>query len=418
MPYGGRAGVARLLEHVSAILGYRFFPGRYPTGRWDYHGVNNHSRDLHLWKMKSATPIIEALGADRLLHIVQSMVKCRAQLELDAQRTLDEAVLEFVGRNPLALATIMLDRRLPDTHPGELEAILRRAHDHASELGRGRVEAHAMAAGYFDLFAKPKAKVPEFLTRSQQAGLGRMLALAKLHFEGGTRHGVQLRTWPLLVGPSGVGKSNLARRLAAELGGLPVTKLSYGEWLVSGARTDMTTLQRLRIALEKHDRQILFIDELDKVHATSDPWSRALLTELFGVIDRQLGVVEGSRNGWSAELLQKFRDRVFIIGAGTWQDLWQGSGGVIGFGACAQPSHVIDRIRHAKVIPFELINRFNSDWVVLEPYTARDFAEIAEGLKLPSGVLDPTAAAESGYNFRAVEMALTAHALRQMAGEF
>lgn len=368
--------------------------------------------------MKSFTPIIEAVGADRLLHIVESMVKRRADLDSDAQRALDEAVLEFVSRNPLALATIMLDRRLPETHPGELEAILRRAHEKASELGRVRVEEHAMAAGYFDLFAKPKAKEPEFLTRSQQAGLERMLALAKLHFEGGTRHGVQLRTWPLLVGPSGVGKSNLARRLAAELGGLPVTKLSYGEWLVSGARTDMTTLQRLRVALEKHDRQILFIDELDKVHATSDPWSRALLTELFGVIDRQLGVVEGSRSGWTPELLQKLRDRVFIIGAGTWQDLWRGSSGGIGFGGRAQSPDMTDRIRRANVIPIELLNRFNADWVVLEPYTAQDFAEIVEGLKLPPGVLDPMAAAESGYNFRAVEMALTAHALRQMAGEF
>lgn len=368
--------------------------------------------------MKPATPIIEAVGADRLLHIVQSMVKCRAQLGVDDQRALDEAMLEFVGRNPMALATIMLEKSLPDTHPQELETILRRAYDLASAAGRERVEQHAMAAGYFDLFGGQKAGQPEFLTRSQRAGLERMVALSKLHFEGGIYHGVELRTWPLLVGPSGVGKSSLVRRLAAELGGLPVTKLSYGEWLISGARADMTTLQRLRLAVEKHDRQILFIDELDKVHATSDPWSRSLLTELFGVIDRQLGVVEGTRNGWSPELLQKFRERVFIVGAASFQDLWQGSSAGIGFGGRAQTSAVTQSIRHARIIPTELINRFHYDWVVLEPYTAQDFMEIAEGLRLPAGVVDPIAAAESGYNFRAVEMALTAHALRQMAGEF
>lgn len=368
--------------------------------------------------MKSSTPIIEAVGADRIIRIVANMVKRRAEIESDAQRSLDEAMLEFIARNPQALAGLMLDKRLPDTHPDEIEAILRRAHDRASDSNRERVEDYAMAAGYFDLFTKLKTKEPEFLTRSPQAGLDRMVALAKLHFEGGMSHGVQLRTWPLLVGPSGVGKSNLVRRVAAELGGLPVTKLSYGEWLVSGARTDMTTLQRLRLALEKHDRQILFIDELDKVQATPDAWSRALLTELFGVIDRQLGVVEGSRTAWTPDLLQKFRERVFIIGAGTWQDLWSGSSGAIGFGGQAQPSDMADRIRRAKVIPTELLNRFNGDWIVLEPYSVRDFEEIAEGLKLPPGVLDPVAAAKSGYNFRAVEMALTAHALRQMAGEF
>ncbi|MFZ5497224.1 MAG: hypothetical protein ACOZE5_18030 [Verrucomicrobiota bacterium] len=51
---------------------------------------------------------------------------------------------------------------------------------------------------------------------------------------------------------------------------------------------------------------------------------------------------------------------------------------------------------------------------MLEPYTSCDFEEIAAGLKLPAGILDPIAAAESGLNFRAVEAALTAHALKQM----
>ncbi|MFZ5497223.1 MAG: AAA family ATPase [Verrucomicrobiota bacterium] len=283
--------------------------------------------------MKSLTPIIDAIGPNRVRHIVQSMVNCRTQFDPESQQILDDAVLEFVGRNPLALTTIMLDRALPATHPSEVEAILRRAHDRASEADRARVEKHAMEAGYSGLFTQPKAQAAGFLTRSQRAGLGRMLGLAKLHFEGAVRHGVRLRTWPLLVGPSGVGKSNLARRLAAALGGLPVTKLSYGEWLVSGARTDVTTLQRLRLALEKYDRQILFIDELDKVHATPDPWSRALLTELFGVLDRQLATAEGSRCGWSQELLRKFQEKVFIVGAGTWQDVWRGQGSrSIGFG--------------------------------------------------------------------------------------
>lgn len=366
--------------------------------------------------MKSNMPIVEAVGADRLIHIVQSMVKCRAQLDPEAQGILDESVLEFLGRNPLALATIMLDRTLPDSHPGEVEALLRRAYDRASNAGRECVEQHAMKAGYWDLFGQTKAKDEAFLTRSQRAGLDRMLGLAKLHFAGGTRHGVELRTWPLLVGPSGVGKSNLARQLAAELGGLPMTKLSYGEWLISGARSEITTLQRLRLALEKHERQILFIDELDKIHQSPDSWSRAVLTELFGVLDRQVGAAEGTRGNWSTELVRKLRKNVFIIGAGTWQDIWQESESRLGFGAAAQSSDIAERIRKARIIPPELLNRFAPSWVMLDPYTAADFEEIARGLKLPSGVLDPISAAESGLNFRAVEAALTNHALRQMEG--
>jgi len=165
---------------------------------------------------------------------------------------------------------------------------------------------------------------------------------------------------------------------------------------------------------------IIFIDELDKVHATPDPWSRALVTELFGVLDRQLGVAEGVRGGWTPQLIEKLREKVFIVGAGTWQDLWRESGSAdLGFGGVARPANMVERIRKAQVIPPELINRFSPDWVLLEPYTAQDFQEIAAGLGLPCGVLDPTAAAHSGLNFRAVEAALTAHALRQLVeGEF
>lgn len=367
--------------------------------------------------MKPATPIINAVGQDRVCHIVQSLVKCRGQLDPEAQRTLDDAVLEFLGRNPLALATLMLDNRLPDSHPDVVEAILKRAFDRVSESGRERVEQHAMEAGYFDLFGQAKAKDETFLTRSQRAGLDRMLGLARLHYEGAVRHGVRLRTWPLLVGPSGVGKSNLAGRLADELGDLPLLKLSYGEWIVSGSRSDVSTLQRLRAAVEKHDRFVIFIDELDKIHAaTPDPWSRALLTELFGVLDGRIGVGDG-RGGWPATLVRGLAERAFLVGAGTWQDLWgdRGARGM-GFGGVTRSPGVPERIRDNQTIPLELMNRFSPDWVVLDPYTATDFEEIAACLKLSAGVLDPVAAAASGLNFRAVEAAVTEHSLRQMLG--
>jgi len=370
--------------------------------------------------MKSNMPVVEAVGANRLIHIVQSMVKCRAQLDMEAQRTLDESVLEFLGRNPLALATIMLDRTLPDTNPGVVEALLGRAYERATEAGRERVEKHAMEAGYFDLFAKPKAKDEGFLTRSQRSGLDRMLGLAKLHFEGRSWPGLALRTSVLVVGPSGVGKSNLVRQLAARLGGAFYFKLSFGEWAPTGAKTELTTLQRLRLAVEKHDRIVCHLDELDKVQAAPDSYSRALLTELYGVLDRQLGETVGSHSGWSADLLERLRQNVLFVGTGTWQDLWlEGGAKGIGFGGAGRPPEMAERIRIARTIPDELRLRFSPTLVILEPYTVRDFEEIVDGLKLPPGVLDPVAAAESGGNWRAVEAAVTEHCLRQLeAGEF
>ncbi len=116
-----------------------------------------------------------------------------------------------------------------------------------------------------------------------------------------------------------------------------------------------------------------------------------------------------------ARLLRKPREKVFIVGAGTWQDLWQGSlAGGIGFGRQHQSPDVVERIRRAPIIPPELLNRFNPNWVILEPYTATDFEDIAAGLKVSPGIVDPLAAAESGLNFRAIEAALTTRALHQL----
>ncbi len=188
--------------------------------------------------MKSVTPITDAIGPDRVIHIVQNMIRCRAQLDPEAQGSLDDAVLEFISRNSLALATLMLDRMLPDAHPDEVEAILRRAHNRASVSGRERVERHAMEAGYFDLFGQAKAKATEFLTRSQRAGLIQMAGLARLHFDGAIRNGVELRTWPLVVGPSGTGKSKWPIASRLNLAAFPCSKspMELGSSVAHGLR--------------------------------------------------------------------------------------------------------------------------------------------------------------------------------------
>lgn len=92
----------------------------------------------------TSTPIIEAIGPDRVTHILQCMLRMRALLNPSDQRVLDESVADFIARNPLALATVLLDRTLPIAHPSALEVILRRAHELSPKsAGRYPIEKHA-----------------------------------------------------------------------------------------------------------------------------------------------------------------------------------------------------------------------------------------------------------------------------------
>ena len=67
------------------------------------------------------------------------------------------------------------------------------------------------------------------------------------------------------------------------------------------------------------------------------------------------------------------------------------------------------------MIPDELINRFNDDWLLLEPYTATDYSAIVCNLGLDPTTIDPVEGAASGLNFRYVERALTNAALKRIA---
>lgn len=248
---------------------------------------------------------------------------------------------------------------------------------------------------------------------SQERAARMLRAFARLYYEGGIRHGITLRTTPLLIGPSGVGKTHLVRELGRSLQ-LPVMKATVGDWLPHGVKHEAPTLHRLEEAVEKHDLFILHLDELDKFRSTEGTWALSVLTEIFSVLDRDPG------GTWSLANLNRLRRNVFIIGSGTWQDQWDQDAPKppLGFGTSAAPGGVrpalAARIRKARVIPPELLNRFNDHWLVLEPYEAADFRRIAHTLGLGEGVIDPVAAAASGLNFRAIENILTTHALQAL----
>jgi hypothetical protein len=269
------------------------------------------------------------------------------------------------------------------------------------------------------LRVQPKTVSTTLLTRSQQAAWNALEETADLYFGGTLRKSrIQPRTSRLIAGPSGVGKTHLVRTFAREQG-CGFLSLSYGAWLPSGSKGDENTAQLVMLFVAAHERCIIAIDELDKFHrGLNHEWSVSIQNDLFALLDRTW--FQGSTE-IKQRIQQRLRENVFIVGLGTWQSLWSVAGGAtrtIGFRQSGNAA-MAEQIRAAAVIPTELLNRFNSDILLLEPMTAADFSDIcqaegleAEGAKL-SIVLDYAEAEASGLGMRWVEaLVLKIHATR------
>ena len=260
------------------------------------------------------------------------------------------------------------------------------------------------------------------LTLSQERALSVLTGLASIQFKGTRIAGLRPRTNALLVGPSGAGKTHVVTVFADRLG-LPVLKLTVGDWIVNGARaSEPCTMERVQSFVGTGRRGVIFIDELDKMRAHDNQWSLSLVTEVYGLLDRRVGLAGSARSPWTAEHSANLRDNILFVGAGTWMDLWTGSSPgrstrPIGFCRTDAPTeippreNVLREIRAAHVIAEELLFRFCPDWLVLDPYSADDFRMLGRSLGLGPELLDPAEGAASGLNFRFIEACLTRAAL-------
>jgi hypothetical protein len=255
-------------------------------------------------------------------------------------------------------------------------------------------------------------KPPLLLSRSQQVAWAALEETAQLYFSGALRHArIQPRTSRLIAGPSGIGKTHLARKFAEEHG-WGFLLLTFGEWIPHGSRTGDSTAVRVMKFLAAHERCVLAIDELDKISAEfRHEWSISVMNDLYALLDRSW--YKGGAEGGKTDLHRKLRETTFIVGCGTWQSLWSVEGGAqrsIGFQKSAGgAAPMADQIRAARVIPTELLNRFHPELLLLEPMQAADFASLcqAEGLEAQAAEigqpLDYTQAEASGLGMRWIE---------------
>ena len=245
---------------------------------------------------------------------------------------------------------------------------------------------------------------------------------------------INVRIAPLIVGSTGTGKTFLVRRLAAELK-LPLFVQSAGDWILSGCqnRGAPPTLPRLYEFIDRHERGVIFVDEVEKLGDAdgATDWRRFLQLEIFSVLDRQIssGVLEVDelpKFKLDAEnLAERFKRGFLIVAAGAWQSLWTRNGESIGFSQDSPVTFLPDHKRLAATLRLEILNRFSSRTLLMPPLTAEDYREafleiiervpvdVREVLPMPSeAAIREAVASQKGFRFFEEQMAEAIRSMR------
>lgn len=202
---------------------------------------------------------------------------------------------------------------------------------------------------------------------------------------------IKLRPSVFITGPSGSGKSHLARAVAEALG-VPCFSISISEWILISAtrRATSTWLQLSQFLASTSAREgcVIFVDELDKLRGRDlngsggCEWTTFLLTEIFTLLDLRVPemISDGEdHDGYLGELTRSqaakiLRTKTLLIGAGAFQEFWATKHPSIGFGSSSSSEMIMPDLNTlAKYVPEELIRRFSSQLLVLRPLREHDY---------------------------------------------
>lgn len=236
--------------------------------------------------------------------------------------------------------------------------------------------------------SSPKSTILPF----QKPVFDRLCAVARacLYVDRTQFSALKLRACFLLIGPTGSGKTFLARALAQEMR-VPFLSVCVSDWIVLGGtnRGSATTWPTILSFLQrnKHRRgAIIFVDELDKTEDDSN-WNAFLRTEIFSLCDARipLGINALDYDGDSEDSIEEaehfLRNRVMIIGGSAFQEIWEErnapSMGFLPEPACASQPELTDLVG---VLPRELINRFSSEMFILPQLGEDDYRAMLDSI--------------------------------------
>lgn len=268
------------------------------------------------------------------------------------------------------------------------------------------------------------------LSHNQAQAFDRCVQMGQLFFsQRRFVKGFTVRSFPLIAGPTGAGKSHLVRQVAEQLG-CEYVRLDYGTWLPRGAKEDPNTMESIAEKALGHERVLVHLDELDKLRGNfSSGWETSVLNDVWKLLDRpielgHLAVAQSYEEG-EAAFAKLFAERVWIVGSGTWQEIFETQHSSVGFSVESSQKVETDtqdsikRIRERQIIPPELIARFDSKIQILGYPSAE---EVLEQLDAAGMVLNDQLRHQLYENlphsgFRAVEDLVTEYSLQCMANE-
>lgn len=251
-----------------------------------------------------------------------------------------------------------------DAEPNIREQILHRL---------GKITGARSLVGYSDA-----SFAGQIFTRNQRSILVRLLEMADVFYFTEATGPIRPRLFPLLIGPTGAGKSHIVKAIATQLG-CDFLSITAGDWIVQGATADYEPSVYLILErVAKHDRVLLFLDELDKLRAEWDSsWARSVCTDIWRVLDHQLPTAAYLKSARSTlaevtlsnnELQRRVPRSLWIVAAGTWQSLFT-THASIGFQSGSRtsaPTVSSATIAASQTIPVELLRRFHPEVLQLQ----------------------------------------------------
>jgi ATP-dependent Clp protease ATP-binding subunit ClpX len=166
------------------------------------------------------------------------------------------------------------------------------------------------------------------------------------------------RFYPLIVGPTGCGKTHIARSVATALG-WPYLVINANGWIVLGAKETGTWREVEEWVRNKPTETplVIILDEIDKAVGETD-WNHHLQVELFQLLDKVIPPQcqdDPSDVLTEEESIDEAFKRVFFIGCGAFQSQQEKAVGC-GFRPTVNRPESLDAL--SKTLPRELVNRF------------------------------------------------------------